>query len=71
MVLSAGFVYYESDMNVQDNDGYTALYYASKYGNEKFIKYLLENGADPNIRCHGNNTPMHAIFQSNNEMVTI
>lgn len=49
-------------MNVKDEDGYTALYYAAKYGNETFIKFLIKNGANPNIRCTNNNTPMHAIF---------
>eukprot|EP01015_Nassula_variabilis_P027623 TRINITY_DN5691_c0_g1_i2.p1 TRINITY_DN5691_c0_g1~~TRINITY_DN5691_c0_g1_i2.p1 ORF type:complete len:280 (-),score=27.07 TRINITY_DN5691_c0_g1_i2:13-852(-) len=69
--LSSGFIFYESDMNAQDEDGKTALYYAAKNGNEKFIKYLVDNGADANVRCKDNNTPMHAVFQSGNEMMII
>ena len=71
MVLASGLIFYKSDIDVQDEEGNTALFYAAKYGNDKFIKFLIDHGADPNTRCKGNNTPMHAVFQSNDELVII
>lgn len=49
-------------MDARDEDGNSALYYSAKYGNEKFVKYLIDLGADPNLRCQHANTPMHAVF---------
>ncbi|GKT82535.1 LOW QUALITY PROTEIN: ankyrin repeat protein [Colletotrichum tofieldiae] len=34
-----------------DNSGKTALYMACEMGNEKMVRFLLDQGADPNI-CH-------------------
>ena len=28
----------------------------------EFLKYLLQLGADPNLICKNNNTPMHTAF---------
>ena len=39
------------DLNIKSTDGgNTALHYASKAGRESFVKYLLNYGADKNIR---------------------
>ncbi|OLN96080.1 Ankyrin repeat and protein kinase domain-containing protein 1 [Colletotrichum chlorophyti] len=38
-------------LDLIDNSGKTALYMACEMGNEKMVRFLLEQGADPNI-CH-------------------
>ena len=40
----------KADINMKDNDGWTALDYASQYGTKEVVKLLLENGADPDIK---------------------
>ena len=42
-------VQYKADINWQDDDGMTALFLATKFGELKTVKCLLEQGADPNI----------------------
>lgn len=64
-VIKAGFVYTPDDANMKDEDGNTALYYASKHNNMKFVEYLMGLGADPNILC-SDNTPFHEAFHSGN-----
>ncbi len=36
------------DYNVQNEEGWTCLMYAAKYGHILLVKYLLEKGAEPN-----------------------
>jgi len=38
-------VHFGADVNVKDESGNTALYYARKNGNDKMVNMLLENGA--------------------------
>jgi ankyrin repeat protein len=40
----------ESDLNAIDYDGDTALIYATRHGSLQNVIFLLERGADPNIR---------------------
>ena len=37
-------------VNVQDEDGWTPLMYAAKSGSTSVVQYLLQRGADPNMR---------------------
>jgi cytohesin len=51
-----------ADINARDEDGCTALYYASGSSDEKMIdvvKALVERGADVNARRDGGFTPLH------------
>ena len=38
-----------TDLNIQDNDGWTPLMYGAKSGSSAVVKYLLQKGADPNV----------------------
>ena len=47
-----GLVKAGADINVSDNQGNTALYYALRYGNQEVARFLIKKGADYN---HTNN----------------
>ena len=40
-------------------DGITNMHLACESGNEDEVKFLLENGANPNQICHDDWTPLH------------
>ena len=42
------------DIDVRDGDGWTPLMYAAKSGSSAIVKYLIQRGANPNLRqvCH-------------------
>ena len=43
-------------VNITDNDGYTALMAATGKGYERLVVFLVDNGADINIRNHYDKT---------------
>jgi ankyrin repeat protein len=47
------------DVNTPDNLGNTALYYAVKFGNNKMVKELIMQGANPNTTNIYNITPLY------------
>lgn len=53
-------------VNARDKKGNTALFYATKFGNEDFVEFLMKFGANPNIKCERDFTPLHYGFKSNN-----
>ena len=69
-VVKSGFVYNTDDVNVKDEAGNTALFYAAQNCNQQFVDYLLKLGANPNIMCH-HNSPFHLAFKSGNIDVII
>jgi ankyrin repeat protein len=53
-------------INYTDENGQTALHIASKNGDMKSIKYLLDLGADPNIQDAKGQTALHIITYYHN-----
>ncbi|KIL90168.1 hypothetical protein FAVG1_06907 [Fusarium avenaceum] len=64
-------------VNVQNDDGNTALHYATRYfgKNGKIFTPILEllcsRGADASLRNYKNETPLHTLFQSYGDNVPI
>lgn len=46
------------DINVVDSDGVSALRFAAQYGHYDITKYLLDNGANPNLRAKDQIDPL-------------
>lgn len=50
----------EKNPNLKDDDGNTALWWFASEGEVGTIQVLLECGADPNIPCQANTSPLMA-----------
>ena len=60
------------DVNVVDSDGVSALRFSAQYGHLEITKYLLERGANPNLRAKDGLDPLlSAIDFGNLEIVEI
>ena len=59
-----------SDVNIQDEDGQTALHYMAKTDYPECIENLLELGADPFITDNKGNNILHVLAE-NKEMLSI
>ena len=53
-------------VNTKDRKGNTALFYAARFRNEDFVDFLMKFGANPNLKCEKEFTPLHFGFKSNN-----
>ena len=53
-------VYWGTDVNARDNEGYTALFYAAENGHVDVVKLLIE-GADVNAKNQYGNTPLYVV----------
>lgn len=47
-----------ADVNAKDDEGKTALMWASMYGHNDMIKFLIKNGADVNAKDNNGNTAL-------------
>lgn len=45
-----------ADLDIRDNKGKTALWYAALYGQSEFVRTLVENGADRNVMANDGST---------------
>ena len=60
------------DLNTQDDNGYTALYCASRYNNIEIVKLLLNAGADIDKQDNDGYTALiKAASKNNREMVEL
>lgn len=61
------------DVNATDNGQYqaTALHYAASSGNEALIKFLLDNGANPDIADNSGETPAEWAEAEGNAMAVL
>ncbi|KAJ9415857.1 ankyrin repeat-containing domain protein [Fusarium oxysporum] len=64
-------------VNVQDNDGNTALHYATRHFGKNgkiytpVFELLCSRGADPSLRNYKDETPLHTLFQSHGDDASI
>ncbi|CAI4226496.1 unnamed protein product [Auanema sp. JU1783] len=54
-------------INNRDQDGFTALHYACRYGHCEIVSFLLEKGADPNIESGAKLTALHMVAKYGRE----
>lgn len=67
MILQGG-----ADINVQDSDGWTALWHAYSSGSEDLVCLLLKSGADKNIpNADGEMLLQEAISNEDEDLVEI
>eukprot|EP01091_Cochliopodium_minus_P016597 TRINITY_DN6271_c0_g1_i1.p1 TRINITY_DN6271_c0_g1~~TRINITY_DN6271_c0_g1_i1.p1 ORF type:complete len:449 (-),score=99.97 TRINITY_DN6271_c0_g1_i1:22-1368(-) len=64
----------KANINFQDEEGFTPLYYACTRPNPSFevIKILIDNKADPNIKANNTHTPLYTCCtnpSTTNEMI--
>lgn len=59
LLLDAG-----ANVNSQDNNGFTALMFASEYGDTKLARILIDAGADVNIKNNNGDTSLIIAYQS-------
>ncbi|MGA3133914.1 MAG: SUMF1/EgtB/PvdO family nonheme iron enzyme [Terracidiphilus sp.] len=52
VTLAAGLIEAGANVNFQDDEGYTALYYAVQLQNLQMVQLLLDAHADPNLQSH-------------------
>lgn len=45
--------------NSADPNGFTPIHAAASYGNLELLRYLLDNGGDPNVQDSDGDTPLH------------
>ncbi|KAG5886170.1 hypothetical protein JTB14_024850 [Gonioctena quinquepunctata] len=58
------------DINSQNSvNGWTALHWACKRGNEQISKILIENGADPNIKNFKGLTPSEVCYPDSDQII--
>ena len=53
----------KTDLNWQDKQGKTPLFYAAEYGNKELVMLYLDRGADPFIKDNNGGTVLHAAAQ--------
>jgi len=50
---------YGADVNLEDDSGFTALFYAIEVGTQAKVKVLIEQGADVNHKAKNNQNPLY------------
>lgn len=55
-----------SDIDKRDSYGKTALHCAVSAGQVNTVKYLLHNHANPNLKDHREEAPLHAAVRTGN-----
>jgi ankyrin repeat protein len=65
-------VFYTSEMNCEDEDGWTALMYAANHGHIEIVRFLIEQGADRHGKTHsGWTAPQLARFNGHYEIAAL
>lgn len=60
-----------TDANARDDKGNHALFYSTKNQDYEFVDFLLNLGADVNIKNFNGNTVVHIAFKINDEKLIV
>jgi ankyrin repeat protein len=58
-------------VNAPDEDGITPLMVAADRGNTAILRFLLDAGADPNVRCPGDWSPLARATAAGNHRAVV
>lgn len=50
---------YGAEINLEDNNGLTAIFYAIQHGTKAIVKVLIEHGANVNHKSHNKTNPLY------------
>ncbi len=53
-----------TDINAADEDGNTVLHIAAKIDDEELVTYFIFKGADPELKNHDGDTPLHVAIKN-------
>lgn len=56
-----------TDINAADEDGNTVLHIAAKIDDEELVTYFIFKGADPELKNHDGDTPLHVAIKNNSK----
>ncbi len=65
----AANINYQTNINYQDESGWTALMYATRSQDNKMVNFLLENGANPNIKSNRGDTALMLAANKYNKVI--
>ena len=65
-LLCKTLLFFGSDVNMMDEDGWTPLHWAAKEKHLDICKLLIEKGADANARDEDGRTPLHNAAEKGN-----
>jgi len=64
-------VFYPSDVNGVDDDGWTALMYAANAGHTEIVRFLIEKGADVHVKTHSGLTASQLAYFNGHYEISI
>ncbi|CAD8065895.1 unnamed protein product [Paramecium sonneborni] len=69
IIINSGFNFGQEDYNSKDELQNTPLFYCAKKNLYEFCRFLLQNGANPNIKCSQGQTATHQACQHKNSVL--
>ena len=67
--ICPSYIYHKNEINAKDSSGLTPLYYAITNYRINMVQWLMEHGADVNIRLGNSDTAVHEAFLTDNFII--
>jgi len=69
MIVERSGEFIKTDVNWQDKQGKTPIFYAAEYGHQKLVQLFLDRGADPLVENNNGWTVLHAAVNADKSSV--